>query len=357
MDDKGLYARAHQKVIELLPLLKGEEFQIEKIWDILGLQKRKEHTTYKVAIGTVLYNLSQVNQKPIFKQIGKRYKVIQEIKPVRWWEAKDNELFNLSFPYGHEDDSHFGFEDLISISPGDLIVISGVSNTGKSALALNILGENIDKHPCVLMGNEYTALGGEPSSKFKGRMLRMKWVKWFNDNGEGKFDLLPIRADFEDHIVPDKINIIDWINLTDQFYKIGLILEDIKAGIGKGIAVVVLQKEEEALLGRGKGFTRDLADVYFTIDPFGDRQSRLSIQKVKAPKGKVYNRHWAFKIVDDGANLLDIREVTKCSKCWGRGYTKSGRCENCSGKGFLEKNYREKPIITQSPVEEEQAEF
>ncbi len=335
MVDSGVYARAHDKIIGLLPILVGQDFNIQDICQLLGLQNKPSHAPLRVAVGQVLYNISQVNKKPLLKQMGRRYRVLQEIEPVRWWEAEDDEVFDFAFPWGHEDNTDFGFSDLMSIYPGDLIVISGVSNSGKSALALNILGENVDKHPCVLMGNEYTALDGQPSSKFKGRMMRMKWVDWFTENG-AKFDLLPIRSNFEDNIQPDKINIIDWINLTDQFYQIGRIIEDIKAKIGKGVAIVVLQKEEDATLGRGKGFTRDMADAYFTVDPYGEWQGRLAIQKVKTPKGRVYNRHWAFSIVDGGANLHNIREIYKCHKCWGKGYTKNGKCIECEGFGYTE---------------------
>ena len=158
-----------------------------------------------------------------------------------------------------------------------------------------------------------------------------------NGDGTPKFDLLPIRENFEDYVERGKLNIIDWINLTDQFYKIGKIFEDIKVAAGDGVAVAVLQKEEQQTLGRGKGFTRDLSDLYLTIDPLGEYQSRLTVGKVKDAKGWVTNRSWGFKIIDGGANLGGIREIKKCRNCWGKGYTNRGSCEDCLGTGWIDK--------------------
>jgi hypothetical protein len=268
-----------QELVEAWIKTAPEEFHYTKTLD--GLVEPQGYAHLRKII-------SRCVQKRLIKPIDRRgnYRVVKHIEPVKWWDADESEYFDLNFPWGHEDDTYFGFADYVKLSPGDLVIISGVSNTGKSALALNILAENVDKYPCVLMGNEYTTLDGEPSPKFKRRMLNMKWVQWHNGVNP-KFDLLPVRSDFEDYVRPGYLNIIDWINITDQFYKIGKVLEDIKTGIGKGLAVVVLQKEEEATLGRGKGFTRDLADLYLTIDPFGDWESRLTVGKVKDSKSAV----------------------------------------------------------------------
>lgn len=323
-----------KQIVDFLKLIRGRQIHIDNIMKEFQLEPSCRSQVRAV--------LSRCVDDKLAKPSGARdgwYKVLREIKPVRWWEADESAYFDLTFPWGHEDNSSFGFEELFRISPGDLIVIGGVSNFGKSATALNILGENIDKHSCLLMGNEYTTLDGMPSPKFKRRMLRMTWAEWMDGNGQPKFDLLPVREDFEDYIQPNKVNIIDWINLEGgRLYDIGKVLEDIKGAVGQGIAVAVLMKEKGAELPRGRGFTKDLADILFNIDPYGENESRLSFEKVKEPTGKVYNRHWAFRIVDGGANFHDIREIKKCPACYGRGYTKTGKCQACFGKGYKELN-------------------
>ena len=159
------------------------------------------------------------------------YKVIAKVKPVKWWEADSSVYFDLRHPMGHKDNTAFRWDELLNISPGDLIVIGGVSNYGKSCLVLNYLAENIDLHDCLVMGNEYTTLDGIPSPKFKRRLDNMSWVKWFNGSSEPKFQLLPVRADFDSYVEKGKLNIIDWINMPENPYLIGKVLEDIKASL------------------------------------------------------------------------------------------------------------------------------
>jgi len=73
-----------------------------------------------------------------------------------------------------------------------------------------------------------------------------------------------VKSDYVEHIVPDKINIIDWINIdSGEHYMIGSILEGIKRQLGRGIAIVAIQKAEGATAGRGGQFTRDFADLDF----------------------------------------------------------------------------------------------
>lgn len=264
------------------------------------------------------------------------YRVIAKVKPVRWWEANASTYYGLRHPTGHKDNTSFRWEEMVNISPGDLILIGGVSNYGKSCLALNYLAENIDSHDCLLMGNEYTTLDGMPSPKFKRRLDDMSWVKWFKTSGEPKFQLLPVRSDFDSYVEKGKLNIIDWINMPENPYLIGRVLEDIKANLGDGVAIVVVQKSRTSELGVGGQFTEHFADLYLTIDPYADWQSRVTVGKVKDAKGRATGRGWAFKIEDSGANLADIHEITRCPNCYGKGSTQKGRCNDCDGVGWVE---------------------
>ncbi len=136
--------------------------------------------------------------------------------------------------------------------------------THNTTICLNICGENIDKRP-VLMGNEYTVKlvdkdkkeYYDPAPRFLNRIEAMDtrnggWINWVDENGKDKFLLLPVRDDYAEHIVKDRINIIDWINIdTGELYTIGNVLESIKKQLGRGVAVVALQKKEGADAGRG----------------------------------------------------------------------------------------------------------
>ncbi|GAH14069.1 unnamed protein product, partial [marine sediment metagenome] len=147
-----------------------------------------------------------------------------------------------------------------------------------------ILGENIEYKP-VLMGNEYTTIDGEPSSRFLHRLDNMDWVEWHN--GEDNFTLLPVRSDYAEHIIKDRINIIDWINIeTGEHYLISRIMEDIKRELGKGIAIIAIQKSAGSEAERGGQFTKDFADVEILLDKFGEDEVLLTLGKIKEAKAR-----------------------------------------------------------------------
>ena len=273
------------------------------------------------------------------KSSGRRdgiYQKTKRVEPIKWWKMDSVTIMDFRFPWGHEDSTAFDVDEQLDVFPGDLWVIAGRSNYGKTALALNILGENVDRHKCILMGSEYSAADGKISPKFKRRLDNMKWVKWLNGNGEAKFTLLPVSDNFEDYIEPDKINIVDWINLPGEYYMIDHVMKKIKDRIGNGLGIVVIQKGKGAEYGEGGERTERYADLYMTIDSFGQFESLLTIGKVKAPKGRLQGRAWAFKIVDYGANLHNIREVSRCSVCKGKGLAFGDKCKTCEGKGWKE---------------------
>ncbi|MCK9524515.1 MAG: hypothetical protein M0R49_01115 [Limnochordia bacterium] len=301
---------------------------------------------------TLTVTLNDLKRGRKLKHLGMgRYQKIKDIQPVNWLASPDEEPLPFLWPRQHKyGDSDFGLDGVIEIYRGDLIMIAGVGNAGKSCMALNTLANNLnlfDSKP-VLMGNEYCSSNGEASPKFRRRLMNMDeskggWVQWADEKGQSSFDLLPVLANWEDYVREDALNVIDWINLTDNHYLIGGILEKMKTRVGKGLIVAVIQKKEGSDKGRGGDFSQDLADVYLTINPLKDFTSRLTIGKVKAATTKVTGRHYAFSIVDNGACLKDIREVFPCGICGGRktkwmqSLKREVECPSCLGWGYLSK--------------------
>ena len=264
------------------------------------------------------------------------YKVIRKVEPVEWWRGETQEPLNFQFPKDYKLRTKFGLEDYIEVFEGDLILVTGASNYGKTALVINILAENLNSFECVLMGSEYTAADGKISPKFKRRLENMSWANWMN-GGSPRFTLLPVSEDFPDYIKPDCLNVIDWITLPGEYYLIDHVLKTSKDRIGKGVLVAVLQKHKGAEYGEGGERTERYADVYLKIDPFGESESLLTIGKVKSPKGKIFNRGWVFSVVDSGANIYNIREVKKCDNCFGKGWRHGVPCSACDKLGWIEK--------------------
>jgi len=194
------------------------------------------------------------------------------------------------------------------------------------------------------MGNEYTNLVKgeyEPSPRFLNRVDTMsEWVKWVDDDGYDKFTLLPVRDDYAEHIVADRINIIDWINLDgNQLYDIGKILEGIKANLGRGVAIIGLQKGEGAINPRGGQFVRDFSDMEILLDGFGNNEDDilLTIKGVKEKHSPIVGKTYAYTIAGNGTKMLNFREVKKCPDCRGQGYKVGKECDVCFGKKYVDK--------------------
>ncbi len=344
-----------KELIEKWLLLEEEEFYLKDF-------RVKHNIDPESSVLGVTFNRMVEDRK--LRRLGRGlYKKVYHPAPVRVFipGRERRPPFDLRFP---RDDEGLVIDiaDGIIIRDGDLITIGGVKSKGKTTLCLGFCAANVDKLP-VLMGNEYTVLVNEkvdgevkpvfkPAPRFFNRLDTMKeWVNWTDENGNDKFTLLPIRSDYAEHIVKDRINIIDWINLDgNALYDIGKILEGIKANLGRGVAIIALQKSELANNPRGGQFVRDFSDVELLLDGFGsnDGDILLTVKGIKEkPKlqPSIVGRTYAYTIINDGTQITNFREVVKCPTCYGRGYTGKGeygkRCDVCDGLKYVDKHKHE----------------
>jgi len=272
------------------------------------------------------------------RRLGRgRYHRIKKVSPINVFGEPLSEPYQLIFPRCFETMMEMDFADDLVIREGDLILISGQSNYFKTGMCLNFAGENIHTEP-VLMGNEYTTLENKPTPRFMNRIKNMDWIQWQDDNGKQRFILLPVRSDYAEHIIKDRINIIDWINIdTGEHYMIGTIMESIKRELGKGIGIIAIQKSKGAEAGRGGQFTKDFADVEILLDNLPESDDiLLTLGKVKESKKKVMGRTFAFNVFQ-GVKIMNFREVIKCKDCFGKGWKFQKPCDTCGKSGFVDK--------------------
>ncbi len=288
------------------------------------------------------------------KHTGKKdgvYKIISQVEPLQVFgvERERRPLLDLIFP---KDDkgNELDFAKYVSVREGDLIIIGGIKSSGKTTLSLNFCAENIEKHP-VLMGNEYTVLVGdekdpnnpphfEPAPRFLSRLDTMsEWIPWQdNVTGMDKFTLLPVREDYAEHIIKDRINIIDWINVdTEKLYSVTNVLEDIKKNLGRGVGIAVLQKGEMANNPRGGQFARDFADLEILIDKYGENpyDVLLTIKGVKEATEPIAGKSYVYTIRENGCKITNFREVRRCGACF-QGKSRGQTCNVCGGTSFVD---------------------
>lgn len=304
--DIGQYTKASQRFRdEFIPAHKGIVFTSRDVLSFFRVDRLTDPVMVKRAFGRVLYELSH-SKEPRLEQTGKQYRVIDRtLKIIEWHKALRNDTLEIKWPYDHEEQTNFGFDESIKIYPGDLIVVAGEGNKGKTTFALNFVVENMDIYPCFYFTSEFNA------SKFTDRMASFNWVNIFKKDGTPKFILAEQDQNWQDIIQPNAINVVDWVYLEDDAWKMRGVMRNIIKNVGRGIALVVIQKRSYKQVGEGGEGTMDLASVYLTIrydEKLGSNV--LRVNKVKSPKNIDPNyQQFTFKIVQNGAKFHDIQEL------------------------------------------------
>ena len=165
------------------------------------------------------------------------------------WKSAVAEEYKINFP--------LGLTEYVKIYPGNIIIIAGESNSGKTAFLLNLVKLNMAEKDIYYFSSE---MGGEE--------LQIR-IDEFNDikREDWKFHPKERASNFSDVIVPGALNIIDFLEVYDEFYKIGAYIKHIFDKIGRGIAVIAIQKNPGAMHGTGGAKSIEKARLYLTMEP------------------------------------------------------------------------------------------
>jgi hypothetical protein len=176
-------------------------------------------------------------------------------------------------------------EKYIKVYPGNLVVIAGTTNAGKTAYNLEFIRLNQDKYHIIYICSEM----GDVELKSRLELFpNMAIDDW-------KFEAVTRSTDFADVIVPDVVNIVDYLELAEDLYLVNSYLTKMVERIGSGLVLVSLQKKEGAKWGRGQEFSAEKSKLYLSMD-----QGVLKITKGKSwtnPKVNPNGLQVGFKII------------------------------------------------------------
>jgi hypothetical protein len=201
------------------------------------------------------------------------------------------ETFNILWP--------FNLERLVTIYRKSIVIVAGAPNSGKTAYLLNTVRMNMNSMPTIYFSSEM----GE--SELRGRLEDFGYplTSW-------NFQAKERAANFHDAIDPDALNIIDYLEISDNFYQVAEQIRKIYDRLKTGIAVIALQKNAGADLGSGGRFSSEKARLYIAMDSTSEG-NKLKIVKAKkwAQKGINPNgKEYGFKIVN-GCKFTNISEI------------------------------------------------
>lgn len=233
--------------------------------NFLGLTTRDNKKKVTVILGRLLKEgiIARAGTKNgIFRRIDTECTKLDIVKA-------DMSIFPFFWP--------LGIETYADIMPHNVVVIAGESNVGKTAFLLNAAHMNMNGKVPI---HYFTCEGGEAE-------LLMR-VKLFDDGQpeDWRVNFYERYSDFADVIRPDEINIIDFLEIHEDFYRIGGIIKDIHDRLRKGIAIIAIQKDPKSDFARGGSATIEKARLYISLKY--DPKERCGIcQIVKAKKWRL----------------------------------------------------------------------
>jgi len=248
--------------------------ELDRDLGITGIQSKD----YRGKILRRLKESCVIEQHP---QINKKFRYVNtQTTSLNFKSATKTGVLPIKWP--------LGIEKYVNLFPGNLAVVAGSPNAGKTGLLLNFIHLNQGQFPiyyfCSEMGDVELR---DRLDKFPGM-----------DIDDWHFEAIERASDFSDVIRPDCVNVIDFLEMTTELYLVNTYLTAICQKLGSGIAVVALQKKQGATFGRGQEFGLEKPKLYVSLD-----KGKLQIIKGKS---------WATKNVDPNGLQASFKIVDGC---------------------------------------------
>lgn len=187
-----------------------------------------------------------IESHPLKSGFYRRFEL--ECEPLDWRNAPTNDV-DIKFP--------FDIHKKVKIFKSNIIVVAGFKSAGKTAFLLNFIKLNMNEHEIHYFNSE---MGSSELRLRLGLFADIKESEWNFKSWERK-------SNFAEVIKPNKINVIDYIEITDNHWMIGKYLQDIDAKLGEGIAIVALQKPWGRDIARGGESSLDKPRLYLAMNP------------------------------------------------------------------------------------------
>ena len=254
-------------------------FSTSDVFNRLQVTSRQEKKNVVVA-------LLRLHKDGVIERHGQKdgvYRRVEtEVEEVNFLTAPTDE-FAIRWP--------MEIEELCTIYPGNIIVIAGGKDAGKTAFLLNTVRMNQKQHEIVYLNSE---MG---DTEFRKRLEK------FPDAPLDSWSLRAIHrsSNFADLITPErKIFIVDFLELTTDFWKVAGMIQEIHSKLKEGICIIALQKADGKDIGRGGDFSREKSRLYLSLSHDADRGvNTIKIVNAKAwrtdrnPRGM----HRDFKLI------------------------------------------------------------
>lgn len=224
-----------------------------------------------------------------------------------WYRKIKTDIQFITFDDDEKDEDPFpiklplGLNDLVEISEGNIIVVAGEFNAGKTLFMLNVLQMNKNRVPVRYITSEMSK--SEFKKRFKG-FTSIPRDFWKQDD---MTDYVRQSMDFHTILKPDGINIIDYVEFIGADFTQGAeIMRLIHDALNKGVAIVAVQKKTGAALPRSGDLILEKARLGISLSKMPGKEEKGVAEVLKAKDvklGKCDGKKLIFEMIRWGSEF------------------------------------------------------
>lgn len=286
-----------KREVEDFVLLTNGYFLLKTCYMMLNAVNSKDKTTIRVVINS-LKQKGIVEQHPTQDGVYRRVETNFDFITFDEHEAPEVE-YPIRLP--------LGLNDIAEISQGNIILVAGEFNAGKTSFLLNVLNNNKSFLPIRYITSEMS------KSEFKKRFASfgLPLSFWMQDD---MTEYIKKSSDFHTVIKPNALNIIDYMEFRDSDYTKGAeYLTKIHDALTTGIAIVAVQKKEGTRMPRSGDMILEKPRLAISLSKYESNaeypQGIAEVLKCKMPKlGKVDGKKLRFELQRQGSKFHVLNE-------------------------------------------------
>jgi hypothetical protein len=179
-----------------------------------------------------------------------------------WYRRKETDLVEMDYKNASGEPVSlwlpFDLDLKVKIFKGNIIIIAGSKDSGKTATCLNIVRENEDDWNIYYFNSEM----GEDEFQTRLNLFPYKSIDDWN------FKAYERAGNFADVIKggDGNLNIIDFLEIHDEFYIVGKRIKEIHDRLKGAIAIIAIQKNPGSETGLGGYRSTEKARLVINLD-------------------------------------------------------------------------------------------